>query len=446
MSVILLTIVIVLLVLFVKKNNKLKETSEECNKLKEQNEILKNIEEKYSPIIDVEKEYNSRMKELDSLLDEISDSKKKIIDYNQQITSIEKTLSIYESRLDIIETGIYAPIYDFSTSEEYKTKQMLNIDKQKAMVQSNTAATCSTSWTIDGSLSKGQKLVKAYQKIILRAYNNECDALISKVKWNNFEQIKDRIYKSREVLNKQGQTFSIHITTEYERLKIEQLTLEHEYNLKRQKEKEQQRAAQEALREEERARKEYEKAEQEAQKEEQMYQKALEKARKEAEIATGDAHAKLIEKIQKLEIELKEAQSRKERAMSMAQQTKRGHVYVISNIGSFGENVYKIGMTRRLEPEDRVKELGDASVPFSFDIHAMIFSEDAPKLEAALHNRFESHKVNMVNPRKEFFNVTLDEIKDVVKNNHIEATFIDIPEAEEYRETKAILQKLRSQV
>ena len=130
----------------------------------------------------------------------------------------------------------------------------------------------------------------------------------------------------------------------------------------------------------------------------------------------------------------------------MAQQTKRGHVYVISNIGSFGENVYKIGMTRRLEPEDRVKELGDASVPFSFDIHAMIFSEDAPKLEAALHNQFEQHKVNMVNPRKEFFNVTLDEIKNVVKSNHIDATFIDIPEAEEYRETKAILKKLQSQV
>ncbi len=163
------------------------------------------------------------------------------------------------------------------------------------------------------------------------------------------------------------------------------------------------------------------------------------------EIATGDAHTKLLDKIHNLENELREALSRKERAISMAQQTKRGHVYVISNIGLFGENVYKIGMTRRLEPEDRVKELGDASVPFSFDIHAMIFSEDAPKLEAALHNQFESHKVNMVNPRKEFFNVTLDEIKDVVKNNHIDATFIDIPESEEYRETRAILKKLQSQ-
>lgn len=437
--------IIIAAVLLILMNSKLKDKSKENAELKKQNDALKIIEEKYSPIINIENEYDKKISELESLLNEISNSEKTIAEYNKQILSIEKILSVYESRLDIIESGIYTPIYDFSTSEEYKTKLSLNIDKQKAMIQSNRAATCYTIFTMDGSATKGQKVVKSYQKIILRAYNNECDALISKVKWNNFKQIKERMLKSREVLNKQGETFSIHITNEYEKLKIEQLTLEHEYNLKKQKEKEQQRAAQEALREEERARKEFERAEQEAIKEELMYQKALEKARKEAEITTGDAQAKLIEKIQKLETELKEAQSRKERAMSMAQQTKRGHVYVISNIGSFGENVYKIGMTRRLEPEERVKELGDASVPFSFDIHAMIFSEDAPKLEAALHNRFESHKVNMVNPRKEFFNVTLDEIKNVVKSNHIDATFIDIPEAEEYRETKAILKKLQSQ-
>jgi len=437
--------IIIAAVLLILMNSKLKDKSKENAELKKQNDALKIIEEKYSPIINIENEYDKKISELESLLNEISNSEKTIAEYNKQILSIEKILSVYESRLDIIESGIYTPIYDFSTSEEYKTKLSLNIDKQKAMIQSNRAATCYTIFTMDGSATKGQKVVKSYQKIILRAYNNECDALISKVKWNNFNQIKERMLKSREVLNKQGETFSIHITNEYEKLKIEQLTLEHEYNLKKQKEKELQRAAQEALREEERARKEFERAEQEAIKEELMYQKALEKARKEAEITTGDAQAKLIEKIQKLETELKEAQSRKERAMSMAQQTKKGHVYVISNIGSFGENVYKIGMTRRLEPEERVKELGDASVPFSFDIHAMIFSEDAPKLEAALHNRFESHKVNMVNPRKEFFNVTLDEIKNVVKSNHIDATFIDIPEAEEYRETKAILKKLQSQ-
>ena len=111
-----------------------------------------------------------------------------------------------------------------------------------------------------------------------------------------------------------------------------------------------------------------------------------------------------------------------------------GYVYIVSNIGSFGENVYKIGMTRRLDPQERIDELGGASVPFKFDVHAMIFSDDAPALEAALHRAFEDKKVNIVNQRREFFNVTLDEIKDVVKKNFDKTVeFIDIPDAEQYR-------------
>ena len=197
-------------------------------------------------------------------------------------------------------------------------------------------------------------------------------------------------------------------------MKLKELALEYEYQLKKQQEKEELRAAQEALREEEKARREFEQAQKEAEKEEANYQKALDKARKEIEQATGDTHDKLIAQIQKLEQEIQEAHERKERALSMAQQTKRGHIYIISNIGSFGEQVYKIGMTRRLEPEDRIKELGDASVPFQFDIHAMIFSEDAPNLENELHKAFSNRKVNMLNYKKEFFKVTLDEIEHKV--------------------------------
>ena len=111
-----------------------------------------------------------------------------------------------------------------------------------------------------------------------------------------------------------------------------------------------------------------------------------------------------------------------------------GYVYVISNIGAFGPDVYKIGMTRRLDPQDRVDELGDASVPFNFDVHAMIFSDDAPALETALHKAFEDRKLNMVNTRREFFHVTLNEIKDVVKKNFDKTVeFIDVPDAEQYR-------------
>ena len=113
-----------------------------------------------------------------------------------------------------------------------------------------------------------------------------------------------------------------------------------------------------------------------------------------------------------------------------------GYVYVISNIGAFGENVYKIGMTRRLDPMDRIDELGDASVPFKFDVHAMIFSDDAPKLEAALHNAFADKKLNFVNQRREFFNVSLEEIKQVVRDNFDKSVeFVEIPPAEQYRES-----------
>jgi hypothetical protein len=205
------------------------------------------------------------------------------------------------------------------------------------------------------------------------------------------------------------------------------------------------RAIQEELREEEKAKREFEQAQKEAEKEEVNYQKALNKARKEIELVTGEKQEELRAQIEKLEQELKEAQEKKERALSMAQQTKRGHVYIISNIGSFGENVYKIGMTRRLEPEDRVRELGDASVPFQFDIHAMIYSDEAPTLEHELHKAFTNKKVNMLNYRKEFFNVTLDEIEQQVRQIGLNAEFSRLPEAMEYRETLAILDKLNSQ-
>ena len=281
---------------------------------------------------------------------------------------------------------------------------------------------------------------------MLRAFNGESDVLISKVKWNNVNQMKERMQKLFDAINKLGEGFKVYLNSQYLDLKRKELILEYEYQSKRQQEKEEMRAIQEELREEEKAKREFEQAKKEAEKEEATYQKALDKARKEIEAATGEKHDILQSKIEKLEQELKEAQEKKERALSMAQQTKRGHVYIISNIGSFGENVYKIGMTRRLEPIDRVKELGDASVPFQFDIHAMIYSDEAPTLENALHKAFTNKKVNMLNYRKEFFNVTLDEIEQKVKEIGLNSEFSKLPEAMEYRETLAILEKLNSQV
>lgn len=413
--------------------------------------------EKYKSITDIEEEVARQRKILDDLIyaknaevNNIGINISKLnSDYQialQTYTKLRKEVSVFESKLDLIEFGIYEPVYDFEKSDEYREEQNRIIELQKIMISEDNAAICNTKWTVGDSEAKGRTVVNRYKKLMLRAFNGECDVLIAKVKWNNINQMKERMQKLFDAINKLGEGFNVYLSDQYLDLKRKELILEHEYQTKRQQEKEAMRAIQEELREEEKAKREFEQAQREAEKEEATYQKALDKARKEMELATGEKHDKLQSQIQKLEQELKEAQEKKERALSMAQQTKRGHVYIISNIGSFGENVYKIGMTRRLEPTDRIKELGDASVPFLFDIHAMIYSDEARTLEYELHKAFTNKKVNMLNYRKEFFNVTLDEIEKQIKEIGIEAEFSRVPEAMEYRETLAILDKLNSQV
>jgi len=413
-------------------------------KKKELEEIkkLKGELEKYAPIIEIDKEIELKNTQLAKDKLELKELGDKYENSLETYKKLKKEVSLYESKLDLIEFGVYEPVYDFEQSDEYRAEQKRIIQLQKDMIKDETAAICATNWTVDGSEAKGRASTKRNIKLVLRAFNGECNSLIAKVKWNNVNQMRERIKKSFEAINKLGKSSTISIQGEYLDLKVKELILEHEFQLKKQKEKEELREIQEQIREEEKAKREFEKAQKDAEKEEKNYQIALEKARKEIEKVTGDKHDALQAQIEKLEQELKESQEKKERAISMAQQTKRGHVYVISNIGSFGEDVYKIGMTRRLEPTDRVKELGDASVPFKFDIHAMIYSDEAPTLEKELHQAFEDKKVNMLNYRKEFFNVTLDEIESQIKETGIEAEFIKLPEAIEYRETLAILQKM----
>lgn len=413
-------------------------------KKKELDEIklLKVQLEKYTPVIEIDKEIELKNTQLIKENLELKELGDKYQNSLETYKKLRKEVGLYESKLDLIGFGVYEPVYDFEHSDDYRDEQKRMIQLQKEMIKDEVAAICATNWNIEGSEAKGRAMTKKNIKLVLRAFNGESNALIAKVKWNNVNQMQERIKKSFEAINKLGVNFTISIQEEYLDLKVKELTLEHEFQLKKQREKEELRAIQEQIREEEKAKREFEKAQKDAEKEEKNYQTALDKARKEIAELTGDKHDKLQEQIEKLELELKESQEKKERAMSMAQQTKRGHVYVISNIGSFGENVYKIGMTRRLEPTDRVKELGDASVPFRFDIHAMMYSDDAPNLEKELHRAFDEKKVNMLNYRKEFFNVTLDEIENQIKETGIEAEFTKLPEAIEYRETLAILQKM----
>ena len=293
--------------------------------------------------------------------------------------------------------------------------------------------------SILGSYNDAKKVLDGQVKLMLLAFNEDCDLLISKVKPGSYPRTLERIEKLANDLEKNSIHFQCQFNIKYIELKLEECTLFYQYKLKKQQEDEEQRLIREQIKEEQKARREYEKAILDAEKEEKMYQELLNKARAELENSNAEKMATINAQIALLEQQLAEAKNKEERARSLAEQTKRGYIYVISNIGSFGENVYKIGLTRRLDPMERVKELGDASVPFFFDVHAFIYSEDAPALEAMLHKRFNSQRVNAVNTRREFFEVGLEEIKNAVEDlTGNEAEFYMTALAEEYYETLRI--------
>jgi len=394
----------------------------------------KYYETKYSKIIDIDGEVKKSKKtkdEIDSQIEELRSSyKDKKIIFNKLV----KEAAIYDEAIELAELGFYKPHFEYDTSEEFKESITIVKAKQKQMITSKEAIYSNTEWSVEGSKAKGRTMTNRQIRLTARAFNNECDAAISNTNWNNVDRMEQRIEKAYMAINKLNDSTAINIAHQYLNLKIEELRLTHEYKDKKQQEKEEQAEIRRQMREEAKFEQEMEKA----LKEEDKYNKLLEKAKADAEKAAGSKLDKLQEKIAALGLELVEAHKKSERAKSMAQQTKLGHVYVISNIGSFGEEVYKIGMTRRLEPHDRVKELGDASVPFIFDVHAMIYAEDAPALENKLHKSFDYKRLNLVNNRKEFFKVSLKEIENEVKKISPDSEFIETAEARQYRESKSI--------
>lgn len=363
---------------------------------------------------------------------------------------LQATLSSLQSQIvecddEILyqECGLYEPKFIFSNSETYKIELKNIRDKQKAMIKAGNAAIGNMSWTVNGSSAQGSKMVKDMQKLLLRAFNDECDVLVDKVKVNNYDSYVQRMRKACDTISKLGKIMSIAITAPYFDLKLKELSLALDYQQKKEQEKEEAKAERQRLREEAALRKEIEEARKKAQKEKSHYNNALLSIERQLKSATPEEIEVLQAKKAEIENQLNEINKSIENIDYREANQRAGYVYIISNIGSFGKDVYKIGMTRRLEPMDRVDELGDASVPFKFDVHAMIFSDDAPALETALHKAFEDKKVNMVNPRREFFNVSLDEIKAVVKSNFDKTVeFIDFPEAEQYR----ISQNMRNHI
>ena len=338
--------------------------------------------------------------------------------------------------------GFYEPRYNYTSSVAYQNALDANLAKQKEMVKSKSAATCSTQWALGGSVAEGKKHTDKLLSLMLRAFNGECDSAISRLRATNYQAIEDRISRAFTAINKLGAVQACELSSQYLELKIEELRLSHEHALKVQAEREQQRELKEQMRQEAIAARELEKATQEAEAEEHRRQVALERARQELaraaqEQQSAERQAELEAKLKEMEQQLEEAHAAKERAISRAQQTKSGHVYVISNVGAFGDNVFKIGMTRRPDPMDRIWELSDASVPFDFDVHALSLTDDAPGLENELHKRFADRRLNLVNERKEFFHATIDEIAEIVRERCGDIELTLIAEASEFFQSEA---------
>jgi hypothetical protein len=359
--------------------------------------------------------------------------------FHESIDRLRAEFNALDEEANLQSFGFYKPRYDFANSSQYQARLESVRERQKRMIKDKTAAVALTKWMVNGSVVEGRKQINQTLKLMLRAFNGECDAAVAKVKYNNALVMETRIRKAYEVINSLAEVQTCRIAWDYLDLKLEELFLAHEYQEKLQEEKEEQRHIREQIREEEIALRELEKAKLDAEKEERRYTEALRKATEEAERAVGEKQQKLLWQVEELQRRLAEARTNKERAIAQAQMTRSGHVYVISNVGSFGEHVYKIGMTRRLDPMDRVRELGSASVPFSFDVHAIIYSEDAPTLENKLHKLFHQRRINLINTRKEFFRATIEEIAQAVRENHGEIEMTLAAEAVEYRKTLAMM-------
>ena len=394
-------------------NVKSKEYEENCTKLS------KDLFEKKEQL----------NKEFQSYSDGISKQKREL---TQEFNKLKEEKDSLNTSLLIEHYNISD--YDGITSEECKNKLSLLKSEEQELLKSDEYVIISSS----GSKQEINNNIKQ----IIRCLNSECDNILINISTKNIDSMRNKISKCYESLNKIFMVDGVQLSRKVLEYKLDELNLVYTYELKKEQEKEQQKAIKEQMIEEEKVRREIEKQKAKLEKDQTQFSNEISKLMAYLQKSQNDIEKQLyVDKIKDLEEKLKELELEKEMVLEREANARAGFVYVISNIGSFGENVYKIGMTRRLEPMDRIKELSSASVPFEFDVHAMIFSENAPELENALHKHFEQQSVNRVNLRKEFFKVSIDEIEDIVKTNYNNTVeFTRIPVAKEYHQTLSILE------
>jgi len=387
----------------------------------------------------MKREFAKRLESERAMADLVSrDIAQQITVRRKELATIEKELNRGKQNLDLAELGFQRRQFTYEDPASYQNAIEEIEDELAARLKNEGAAKCNVNWSVQGSAKKGEAMIGKLMKLAIRTFNADADAAIAKVRWNNLETMADRIRKSELTIEKTLDKWGIVIIDAYRDLKIKEMRLTFERAELDQRIKEEQRALREQQREEERARKEAEAAQSEAEREERRIATALEKAKQELSEAHTTDISKYVERIRDLENKMADATEKRERAISMAQLTKMGNVYIISNIGSFGEQVLKIGMTRRMNPMDRIWELSDASVPFDFDVHGIIKTDDAPALEAALHQRFVNRRVNLVNLRKEYFRISIKDVQEVVSALGLDVKLTLAAEAREHYESVKI--------
>jgi len=354
-----------------------------------------------------------------------------------QVSQLRGQVLVVEETLLLESFALYEPKFKLNASHEYKTRLDGVRDRQKAMVKNGEAATGDQEWSVNGKKSEGRKLINDMVKLVIRSFNNESDYCVDNVKFDNIELGEKRIRQAFDACNRLGRVMTVRLSEAYLNLKLDELHLAHEFQVKKQEEKEEAKRLREELREQQKLEQEIRAARDKIAKERKHFAAALNDLQARLARATSDEDRAALQcKIAEVEASKAEL-DKEERVIDYREQNaKAGYVYVISNVGAFGDGIYKIGMTRRLEPMERIDELGDASVPFWFDVHALVFSENAPALEAKLHEHFAAGRLNNVNGRKKFFRADIAEIESVIRANYdavVEVTH-EAP-AEQYRES-----------
>lgn len=408
-----------------RKENSIKLSVQQMKPV-ELEEKVSSLEEKSSDLTNLINKKNEEIKQLSSRLEKLNDD----------VDASEKRLTFLDDQAGLEEYGLYIPNYSFANSSQYKERLSHVRDEQKEMIRNQTAAVIDQPMTFNNSKAKGKALQKKNIKQLLRAFNGECEAAVSKVTKSNIESIEKRINRSFTQLNKLNDTNGVSITKEYLNSKLDEAHIALEYALKKEEEKDILREQREKEREERKVQREIAAERKRYEKDELHFVNAEAEVTEKIKNAQESEVADLKKQLEELQSKLSEIREHKEKLDKREENPTAGYVYIISNIGSFGKNVFKIGVTRRLDPMERIHELGSASVPFPFDVHALIFSDDAYKLESALHNHFAKQRVNQINKRKEYFDITIDEIKEVLsKYKNLTFDFHELPEAQEYRDS-----------